>query len=58
MGGNLFEPIDIYCERVGPGLWAEPVNALTNLSFLAAAAFVLALLPRLRGRAQSTRASG
>lgn len=29
--------IDLYCERVGAGLWAEPVNALTNLSFLVAA---------------------
>ncbi len=29
--------VDIYCERVGPGFWAEPVNAATNLAFLAAA---------------------
>ena len=29
--------IDLYCERVGPGLWAEPLNALTNLAFLVAA---------------------
>jgi len=29
--------VDLYCERVGPGLWAEPVNALTNLAYLAAA---------------------
>jgi hypothetical protein len=29
--------IDLYCERLGPGLWAEPVNALTNLAFLVAA---------------------
>ncbi|MFW5654963.1 MAG: hypothetical protein ACOCYW_04870 [Roseicyclus sp.] len=34
---RLFEPIDIYCERLGPGLWAEPVNAATNLAFLIAA---------------------
>jgi len=26
--------IDLYCERLGPGLWAEPLNALTNLAFL------------------------
>jgi hypothetical protein len=38
---NWAEHIDIYCERLGPGLWAEPVNALTNLSFIAAAAFFL-----------------
>lgn len=29
--------IDIYCERLGPGLWAEPVNAVTNLAFFIAA---------------------
>ena len=28
--------IDLYCERLGPGLWAEPVNAFTNLSFVVA----------------------
>lgn len=32
--------IDIYCERTGPEFWAEPVNALTNLSFLVAAFFL------------------
>ena len=30
-------PIDIYCERLSPAFWAEPVNALTNASFLLAA---------------------
>ena len=29
--------IDIYCERVGQTFWAEPVNALTNISFFIAA---------------------
>lgn len=33
---NWFEPADIYCERVSVGFWAEPVNALTNLAFIAA----------------------
>lgn len=28
---------DLYCERLGPGLLAEPVNALTNAAFLVAA---------------------
>lgn len=28
---------DLYCERLGPGLLAEPVNALTNAAFFAAA---------------------
>lgn len=26
-------PIDSYCERLGPELWAEPLNALSNLVF-------------------------
>ena len=36
--------MDVYCERVGPGLLAEPLNAVTNASFLLAAwaAWVLA----------------
>ena len=33
--------IDLYCERVAPGLLGEPLNTLTNLFFLLAA-FVLA----------------
>ena len=47
--------MDVYCERVGPGLLAEPLNAVTNASFLLAAwaAWVLAerggsLSPRVR----------
>jgi hypothetical protein len=28
---------DLYCERLGPGLWAEPLNATTNLAFFLAA---------------------
>jgi len=30
-------PIDLYCERLGPSFWAEPVNALSNVAFLLAA---------------------
>lgn len=26
--------VDSYCERLGPGLWAEPLNAVTNLAFV------------------------
>ncbi len=39
-------PIDAYCERLGPGIWAEPANAVTNLAFLAVAAW---LWPRTQG---------
>lgn len=34
---TLFAPLDIYCERTGPGLWAEPLGALSNLAFFVAA---------------------
>jgi hypothetical protein len=37
------EYIDNYCERLEPGLWAEPLNALTNLAFFAAAFFAYVL---------------
>src|SRR5262249_61129731 len=30
-------PIDLYCERVTPSFWAEPLNALSNIAFLVAA---------------------
>jgi len=30
-------PIDLYCERVDPSYWAEPVNAASNVAFLIAA---------------------
>lgn len=29
-------PVDEYCERLGPGLWAEPWNLVTNLAFVLA----------------------
>ena len=31
------EQIDAYCERLDPGFWAEPLNAVTNLAFILAA---------------------
>ena len=44
------EPIDIYCERLEHGLWAEPLNALTNLAFILAALYVW---PRVRSDAHA-----
>lgn len=38
--------IDSYCERLDASFWAEPVNALTNLAFILAAAV---MWPRMRG---------
>mgnify|MGYP001794248919 CR=1 FL=1 len=43
---NWSQQVDAYCERLDPGFWAEPVNALTNAAFLIAAAI---MAWRLRG---------
>lgn len=39
----MHDHIDIYCERLEPGLLAEPINALTNIAFFIAAFFALRL---------------
>jgi len=41
------EVVDSYCERLGPGFWAEPLNAITNIAFLLAA---LLVWPRTTGQ--------
>ncbi len=43
---DLTGAIDGYCERTDPSLWSEPVNAATNIAFLAVAAMMWA---RTRG---------
>lgn len=45
---DWFAAVDIYCERVGTGFWAEPWNALSNLSFILAALWA-AIEARRRG---------
>lgn len=47
---NWTEPLDIYCERLGPNFWAEPINAISNLSFIIAAVFAYRLGQRLQIR--------
>ena len=37
---SLSQPIDIYCERLDIGIWAEPINAVTNAAFILAAIFM------------------
>ena len=43
-----FDLVDAYCERTGPGFWAEPVNALTNGAFLLAAVVMAVRLRNCR----------
>lgn len=31
-----FNSVDIYCERLDASFWAEPINAISNLSFIVA----------------------
>lgn len=44
---NWQAPLDLYCERFGPGLFAEPLNAASNLAFIAAGLWLMAALPRV-----------
>lgn len=36
--------VDLYCERLAPGLFGEPLNLLSNLAFLVASGLLLWLL--------------
>jgi len=35
-----FNSVDIYCERLDASFWAEPINAVSNLSFIVAGLFL------------------
>jgi hypothetical protein len=35
-----FSSVDIYCERLDASFWAEPINAISNLSFIVAGFFL------------------
>lgn len=48
---DWLQAVDIYCERTSAAYWAEPVNALTNLSFVLAALWA-AFEARKRGLTQ------
>ncbi len=43
-------PLDLYCERIGAALWAEPLNALSNAAFVVAAVLLYAARGRASGR--------
>lgn len=38
--------VDSYCERTAPGLWNEPLNAVSNAAFLIAALLLFLMLRR------------
>lgn len=44
------DALDLYCERLGPGFWAEPLNAMSNGGFLIAAWLAWRLARSLPGR--------
>ena len=48
---DWFAAVDIYCERTGPGFWAEPFNAVSNAAFVAAAIWGAVSARRLEVRA-------
>lgn len=45
---DLHKHIDIYCERVDPSFWAEPINASTNAAFILSS-ILLFILARKQG---------
>ncbi len=47
--------IDNYCERMGPGLFNEPMNAVTNIAFIIAAMMVVRLAKRENALNQHTK---
>ncbi|GEP10658.1 ceramidase domain-containing protein [Methylobacterium gnaphalii] len=48
MDASWFAPVMAYCERLDGGFWAEPLNAVSNGAFLAAAG--VAVLREQRGK--------
>lgn len=48
MDSSLLNHIDLYCERTGPELWSEPINALSNLAFILAGLWGLWAIRRAR----------
>jgi hypothetical protein len=44
------DPVTAYCERAGPGLTGEPLNALSNIGFVLAAVAMLRLQSQMRAR--------
>lgn len=38
--------IDAYCERTGPEIWGEPLNAVTNLAFIVGGVMLAVVLGR------------
>lgn len=44
-----------YCERLGPGPFAEPLNALTNLAFVVAAVLAAGYIRDFQGLSQGVR---
>lgn len=47
---NWTSPLNFYCERTGPDFWSEPLNAVSNIAFIIAAALALRLWLRLERR--------
>lgn len=41
-GSDWLAYVDHYCERIAPGLWGEPFNALSNIAFFVAAGIIFA----------------
>lgn len=49
----MLEYMDMYCERLSPGLWGEPFNVVSNFAYL----FAAILLLRMYRNAETTRSN-
>ena len=47
---SLTSYVDAYCERIEPGLWSEPLNALTNFGFALGAWLLWRALRQMRAQ--------
>lgn len=45
--------VNLYCERIDPGFWAEPANAFTNIGFAVAAWFIWRIAVHKQAQAPS-----
>ncbi len=47
---DWLKPIDLYCERLGPEFWAEPINAVTNIFIFLSGVFGFYIISKIEKR--------
>jgi len=52
---DFWQPIDLYCERLSSAFWAEPFNAISNLSMIIAGLWGFILIKKIEVSHKSLR---